>query len=126
MALLIFSNNKQQSNHACWLLRTLSVAGSMLLTIGSGFIFTIGTRDITGQWTGYYFLSVFGAGICRYSAFSAIPLVLEPAELATASIFVAFYNSLGCNLAVGIGQSIFTMFWCSEFQFAWNQRSDSG
>ena len=89
-------------------------AGSMLLTIGSGLIFTLGTRNIAGQWIGYQFLAGFGAGICRQIAFSAVPLVLEKDDLATASALVAFCNSLGPTLAIGIGQSIFTNFFVQQ------------
>ena len=83
-------------------------AGSLLLTIGSGLLFTLGTSSIAGHWIGFQFLAAFGAGICRQIAFSAVPLVLEKDDLATASALVAFCNSLGPTLAIGIGQSIFT------------------
>lgn len=82
--------------------------GSILLTIGSGFLFTLGTSTTTGQWIGFQFLAAFGAGICRQIAFSAVPLVLDKDDLATASALVAFCNSLGPTLAIGIGQVILT------------------
>lgn len=86
-------------------------AGSTLTTIGSGLLFTLSTHSSTGQWVGYQFLAAFGAGICRQIPFSAVPLVLADDDLAIASALVAFCNSLGPTLAIGIGQSIFT----SEF-----------
>ena len=83
-------------------------AGAMLMTIGSGLLFTLSTNTSSAQWIGYQFLAAFGAGICRQIAFSAVPLVLAKDDLATASALVAFCNSLGPTLAIGIGQSIFT------------------
>ena len=83
-------------------------AGAILMTIGSGLLFTLSTNTSSAQWIGYQFLAAFGAGICRQIAFSAVPLVLAKDDLATASALVAFCNSLGPTLAIGIGQSIFT------------------
>ena len=82
--------------------------GSTLLTVGSGLLFTLGTDSTSGQWIGYQFLAAFGAGICRQIAFSAVPLVFDNDDLATASALVAFCNSLGPTLAICVGQSIFT------------------
>lgn len=82
--------------------------GSILLTIGSGLLFTLKTTSTPGEWIGYQFVAAFGAGICRQIAFSAVPLVLEKDDLATGSALVAFCNSLGPTLAIGIGQAIFT------------------
>lgn len=82
--------------------------GSILLTVGSGLIITLGTVPSTGEWVGYQFLAAFGAGICRQIAFSAVPLVLEKDDIATASALVAFCNSLGPTLAIGVGQVILT------------------
>ncbi|KAI4133861.1 MAG: hypothetical protein LQ347_002009 [Umbilicaria vellea] len=85
--------------------------GSTLIAVGSGLLFTLSTNSSEAQWIGYQFLAAFGAGISRQIAFSAVPLVLAKDDLATASALVAFCNSLGPTLAIGIGQSIFT----SEF-----------
>ncbi|MCJ1359143.1 MAG: hypothetical protein MMC33_009143 [Icmadophila ericetorum] len=84
------------------------LVGTTLCAIGSGLLFTLSTSSHPGQWIGYQFLAAFGAGICRQIAFSAVPLVLESDDLAVASALVAFCNSLGPTLAIGIGQSIFT------------------
>lgn len=82
--------------------------GSLLLTIGSGLIFTLTATSTQSQWIGYQFIAAFGAGICRQIAFSAVPLVLSKDDLPTASALVAFCNSLGPTFAIAIGQSIFT------------------
>lgn len=82
--------------------------GTILMIIGSGLLFTLNTTSSSAQWIGYQFVAAFGAGICRQIAFSAVPLVLAKDDLATASALVAFCNSLGPTLAIGIGQSIFT------------------
>jgi MFS family permease len=82
--------------------------GCTLCTIGSGLLFSLKVTSSEAQWVGYQFLAAFGAGLCRQIAFSAVPLVLPPDDLATASALVAFCNSLGPTLAIGIGQSIFT------------------
>lgn len=82
--------------------------GAILMTVGSGLLYTLSTTSNSAQWIGYQFLAAFGAGLCRQIAFSAVPLVLPKDDLATASALVAFCNSLGPTLAIGIGQSIFT------------------
>ena len=82
--------------------------GSLLTIIGSGLLFTLDTTSSASHWIGYQFLAAFGAGICRQIAFSAVPLVLHKDDLPTASALVAFSNSLGPTLAIGIGQSVFT------------------
>ena len=84
------------------------LAGCTLMTIGSGLLSSLGTNSSEGQLIGYQFLAAFGAGLCRQIGFSSVPLVLHPDDLATASALVAFCNSLGPTLAIGIGQSIFT------------------
>lgn len=84
------------------------LVGSTLITIGSGLLFTLSPHSTKGQWISYQILAAFGAGLCRQIAFSAVPLVLHEDDLATASALVAFCNSLGPTLAIGIGQSIFT------------------
>ena len=84
------------------------LAGSTLMTIGSGLLFSLSTDSSEGQIIGYQFLAAFGAGLCRQIGFSSVPLVLHPDDLATASALVAFCNSLGPTLAIAIGQSIFT------------------
>lgn len=83
-------------------------AGSTLTTIGAALLFTLSPASTTAQWAGYQVLAAFGAGICRQIAFSAVPLVLADDDLAVASALVAFCNSLGPTLGIGIGQSIFT------------------
>lgn len=82
-------------------------AGSCLLTIGSGLLFTLHPNSTEGEWVGYQVLAAFGAGICRQIAFSAVPLVLERDDFAVASALVAFCNALGPTLAIGLGQSVF-------------------
>ena len=83
-------------------------AGSALLTIGSGLLFTLDRTSSAGEWIGYQFLAAFGAGICRQIGFSAVPLVFGEDDLPAVSALVAFCNSLGPALAIAIGQSIFT------------------
>lgn len=83
-------------------------AGSALITIGSVLLFRLTTNSSAGQLIGYQFLAAFGAGISRQIAFSAVPLVLDEDDLPIASALVAFCNSLGPTLAIGIGQSVFT------------------
>ena len=84
------------------------LVGCTLMTVGSGFLYTLSPNATSGHWIGYQFLAAFGAGLCRQIAFSAVPLVLVEDDLATASALVAFCNSLGPTMAIGIGQSIFT------------------
>lgn len=84
------------------------LVGCAMMSVGAGLLFTLTPASNDGQWIGYQFLAAFGAGICRQIAFSAVPLVLSPDDLATASALVALCNSLGPTLAIGIGQSILT------------------
>ena len=86
----------------------LMLGGSILMTIGSGFLFTLGPKTTESQWIGYQVLTAIGAGLCRQMTFSAVPLMLPADDLATASALVAFCSSLGPTLAIGLEQCIFT------------------
>lgn len=82
--------------------------GCTLFTVGSGFLTTLQPDSGSNQWVGYQVLAALGAGLCRQMAFTAVPLVLPPEDLPTAMALVAFSNSLGATLALGVGQSLFT------------------
>lgn len=83
-------------------------AGSLLLTIGSGLLFTLTATSTRSHWIGYQFIAAFGAGICPQIPFSAVPLALPQDDLPIASALVAFCTSLGPTIGIAIGQSIFT------------------
>lgn len=86
----------------------LMLGGSILMTVGSGFLFTLNSSTTESQWIAYQILTAMGAGLCRQMTFSAVPLMLPADDLATASALVAFFSSLGPTLAIGIEQCIFT------------------
>lgn len=86
----------------------LMLGGSILMTIGSGLLFTLSSSTTESQWIGYQILTAMGAGLCRQMTFSAVPLMLAVDDLATASALVAFFSSLGPTLAIGAEQCIYT------------------
>jgi MFS family permease len=83
------------------------LVGCALFTIGAGFLTTLEPDSRPAAWIGFQVLAALGAGMCRQMAFTAVPLVLRPEDLPTGTALVAFCNSVGSALALGIGQAIF-------------------
>jgi hypothetical protein len=84
-----------------WIGASLALTGSVLLT-------TLDENSTTAQYAGYQVLAALGAGVVQQIPFTAVPLALSPADVATASALVSFCNSLGSVIVLTLGNILFT------------------
>ncbi|PQE28707.1 MFS transporter protein [Rutstroemia sp. NJR-2017a WRK4] len=84
-----------------WIGASLAVAGSVLLT-------TLDANSSTAQYGGYQVLAALGAGVVQQIPFTAVPLALPSADVATASALVSFCNNLGPVVVLTLGNILFT------------------
>ncbi|TGO36662.1 hypothetical protein BHYA_0118g00170 [Botrytis hyacinthi] len=82
--------------------------GACLAVVGSGLLSTLTITSSQAQYVGYQVIVALGAGTVQQIAFTAVPLALPPAEVATASALVSFCNSLGPVVALTVGNILFT------------------
>ena len=83
-------------------------SGSVLLTVGSGFIYTLKVGTSTGTWIGYQILTGFGVGTCVQIPFVAIQVVLNEKDIPVGNVLPIFFNSLGGAIAISVAQNIFS------------------
>ncbi|KAF7945603.1 uncharacterized protein EAE97_004641 [Botrytis byssoidea] len=82
--------------------------GACLAVVGSGMLSTLTITSSQAQYVGYQVIVALGAGTVQQIAFTAVPLALPPADVATASALVSFCNSLGPVVALIAGNILFT------------------
>ncbi|KAF7882186.1 hypothetical protein EAF00_011702 [Botryotinia globosa] len=82
--------------------------GACLAVVGSELLSTLTITSSQAQYVGYQVIVALGAGTVQQIAFTAVPLALPPADVATASALVSFCNSIGPVLALTVGNILFT------------------
>ncbi|KAF7861702.1 uncharacterized protein EAF02_010656 [Botrytis sinoallii] len=82
--------------------------GACLAVVGSGLLSTLTIASSQAQYVGYQVIVALGTGTVQQIAFTAVPLALPPADVATASALVSFCNSLGPVVALTVGNILFT------------------
>ncbi|TLD37961.1 Autophagy-related protein 18 [Venturia nashicola] len=82
--------------------------GSVLFTIGCGFLYTLSPSSSAAKWIGYQVLTGFGAGTCIQLPFIAVQAVLNAKDMPSGNCIAIFFNTLGGAVAVSIAQNIFS------------------
>ncbi|KAF9634863.1 hypothetical protein BFW01_g5758 [Lasiodiplodia theobromae] len=83
-------------------------AGSAILTIGSGLIYTLKVNSNAGVWIGYQIVAGFGVGLALQTPFIAVQRAVRPADMPQGMAVAIFFNSLGGALSISIAQNLFS------------------
>lgn len=86
----------------------LMILGSILVTIGSGLIYTLGLHSSSGKWIGYQIIAGFGVGLSLQIPVITAQATVDPADLSSATAMVLFVQTIGGAFMVSAGQSAFT------------------
>ncbi|KAI0176907.1 major facilitator superfamily domain-containing protein [Pestalotiopsis sp. NC0098] len=83
-------------------------ASSVIITIGSGLLYTLGTGTSTGKWVGYQLLAGFGFGIGLQIPVIMVQAYAAPADIAVVSAVIIFARSMGATFMLAAAQAGFT------------------
>jgi hypothetical protein len=84
------------------------IAGSILLSIGSGLVSTFTTSTPSSHWIGYQILFGFGMGMSMQQTLVAVQTVLPKADIPTGTALAMFSQTLGGALFISDAQNVFT------------------
>jgi hypothetical protein len=84
------------------------IAGSILLSIGSGLVSTFTTTTPSSHWIGYQILFGFGMGMSMQQTLVAVQTVLPKADIPTGTALAMFSQTLGGALFISVAQNVFT------------------
>jgi MFS family permease len=84
------------------------IAGSILLSIGSGLVSTFTTTTPSSHWIGYQILFGFGMGMSMQQTLVAVQTVLPRADIPTGTALAMFSQTLGGALFISVAQNVFT------------------
>jgi hypothetical protein len=84
------------------------IAGSILLSIGSGLVSTFTTSTPSSHWIGYQILFGFGMGMSMQQTLVAVQTVLPKADIPTGTALAMFSQTLGGALFISVAQNVFT------------------
>ncbi|RDW62640.1 MFS general substrate transporter-37 [Coleophoma crateriformis] len=84
------------------------IIGSVLGTIGSGLIYTLGPTSGSSQWIGYQALAGLGLGFALQLPVISAQAVSTPADLSSTTAMILFAQTIGGAFYVSAGQVAFT------------------
>ncbi|KAI9644741.1 hypothetical protein NHQ30_006768 [Ciborinia camelliae] len=82
------------------------IAGTMLSTVGCGLLTTITLDTSTFIWAAFEIIIGMGLGLAMQLPYTALQIVLNEADLATANAVAVFFNQLGGALGLSISQAL--------------------
>ncbi|CAD6962975.1 unnamed protein product [Tilletia controversa] len=83
------------------------IAGTALLSIGSGTLYLLRPDSSQATWVGLQFLAGIGPGMAWMLPFIAASSALAPEEIEVGSAIVIFFQTLGGTIFVSVAQSVF-------------------
>lgn len=84
------------------------IAGSVLLSIGSGLVTTFTTTTSHNHWIGYQIIFGFGMGMSMQQTLVAVQTVLPKADVPIGTAIAMFSQTLGGALFISVAQNVFT------------------
>jgi len=84
------------------------IAGSVLLSIGSGLVSTFTTTTSHSHWIGYQIIFGFGMGMSMQQTLVAVQTVLPKADVPIGTAIAMFSQTLGGALFISVAQNVFT------------------
>ncbi|KAJ5153481.1 major facilitator superfamily domain-containing protein [Penicillium canariense] len=82
------------------------IGGSVLLSIGSGLLTTLDVSSNRSHWAPYLFLSGIGFGAGLIGPQTAVPVVLEPKDVALGISGVTCAQILGSSIFISVGSNL--------------------
>ncbi|CAD6914054.1 unnamed protein product, partial [Tilletia laevis] len=83
------------------------IAGTALVSIGSGTLYLLRPDSSQATWVGLQFLAGIGPGVAWMLPFIAASSTLAPEDIELGSAIVIFFQTLGGTMFVSIAQSVF-------------------
>ncbi|KAI0814459.1 major facilitator superfamily domain-containing protein [Xylaria sp. FL0064] len=83
------------------------VAGSVIVTVGAGLLFTLNIGTSTGKWVGYQILAGFGYGLALQVPIIIAQAFAEPSDMATTTAIQIFARSIGATFLLAAAESAF-------------------
>ncbi|KAE8210453.1 hypothetical protein CF319_g4558 [Tilletia indica] len=83
------------------------IAGTALLSIGSGTLYLLRPDSSQATWVGLQFLAGLGPGMSWMLPFIAASSALAPEDIELGSAIVIFFQTLGGTIFVSVAQSVF-------------------
>ncbi|CAD6959983.1 unnamed protein product, partial [Tilletia caries] len=83
------------------------IAGTALLSIGSGTLYLLRPDSSQATWVGLQFLAGIGPGMAWMLPFIAASSALAPEDIEVGSAIVIFFQTLGGTIFVSVAQSVF-------------------
>lgn len=80
--------------------------GCGIATIGSGLLYTLGTRSLTGAWVGFEILTGFSIGLATQQGFMAVQAVLLSGEIPIGTALINLSINLGGAVFVSVGNAL--------------------
>ncbi|KAM5444078.1 hypothetical protein MferCBS31731_000595 [Microsporum ferrugineum] len=85
----------------------LMVFGSVVLTIGSGLVYTFGIDTPAGTWIGYQILAGIGGGVALQIPVIVSQALANPEDLSSATAMILFIQTMGAAIWVSAAQTAF-------------------
>ncbi|KAI0099747.1 putative efflux pump antibiotic resistance protein [Nemania sp. FL0031] len=85
----------------------LQVAGALIATAGCGTLYTLSIGTTTGQWIGYQLLAGIGWGIGFQVPIIMAQSSVQPADIASATATILFFQTVGGAFLVAAAQAAF-------------------
>ncbi|KAH9865981.1 hypothetical protein J1614_008545 [Plenodomus biglobosus] len=82
-------------------------AGSVIVTIAAGLLYTLDVGTSTGKWVGYQILAGFGYGLALQVPVIVAQAFAEPADIAPTTAIIIFARSLGGTFLLAAAQAGF-------------------
>ncbi|KAF2231042.1 MFS multidrug transporter-like protein [Viridothelium virens] len=85
----------------------LMIVGNILVTVGSGLIYTLDAGSSAGEWIGYQIVIGVGLGLSVQVAVVVCQSIVDPADLSAASAMVLFFQLGAASVWLSIAQALF-------------------
>ncbi|KAJ6142885.1 hypothetical protein N7471_002338 [Penicillium samsonianum] len=82
-------------------------AGSVIVTIAAGLLYTLDVRTSTGRWVGYQILAGFGYGLALQVPVVVAQAFAAPSDMAPTTAIIIFARSVGGTILLAAAQSGF-------------------
>jgi hypothetical protein len=82
------------------------IAGTCIVSVGTGLLYTLKVNTTTGQWIGYQIVYGFGLGCCFQAPNMAAQTVLSQKEVAIGASLMLFAQTLFGAIFVSVGQNL--------------------
>ncbi|KAJ5100208.1 MFS general substrate transporter [Penicillium angulare] len=83
------------------------IAGSVIVTIAAGLLYTLGIGTSKGKWVGYQILAGFGYGLALQVPIVIAQAYSEPTDIAPTTAIQIWYRSIGSTFLLAAAQSGF-------------------